>query len=116
MEGKILSYDQALKGGLITGNDGKRYRFTDANWQATMSPQIGRRVDFVPEGETATAIYTVAGPMAAGEKNKIVAAVLAFFLGWLGVHKFYLGYKKQGIIMAVIGGGGSILPGLPTRQ
>ncbi|HIW96335.1 MAG TPA: TM2 domain-containing protein [Candidatus Corynebacterium gallistercoris] len=29
-------------------------------------------------------------------KNKIIAAVLAFFLGTLGVHNFYLGYDKRG--------------------
>ncbi|MCT4614977.1 MAG: TM2 domain-containing protein [Marinifilaceae bacterium] len=29
----------------------------------------------------------------AGEKNAIVAAVLAFFLGGLGIHRFYLGTK-----------------------
>ena len=27
------------------------------------------------------------------EKNKIAAALLAFFLGGLGIHNFYLGYK-----------------------
>lgn len=36
-------------------------------------------------------------PMFNGQdKNKIVAAVLAFFLGFLGVHNFYLGYTKRG--------------------
>lgn len=36
-------------------------------------------------------------PMYAGQpKNKIVAAVLAFFFGTFGVHNFYLGYTKRG--------------------
>jgi TM2 domain-containing membrane protein YozV len=35
-------------------------------------------------------------------KDKWVAAVLAFFLGSLGIHKFYLGYKNEGIITLVI--------------
>ena len=30
-------------------------------------------------------------------KNKIVAAVLALLVGWLGVHKFYLGQSGAGI-------------------
>lgn len=34
-------------------------------------------------------------------KNRYVAAVLAFFLGGLGVHKFYLGKFMQGIIYLV---------------
>ena len=36
------------------------------------------------------------------EKNKITAGLLAIFLGAFGVHKFYLGYKTQGIIMLVV--------------
>lgn len=31
-------------------------------------------------------------------KNKTVAAVLAIFVGGLGIHKFYLGKTFQGII------------------
>lgn len=31
-------------------------------------------------------------------KNRYIAALLAFFLGGLGVHKFYLGKTLQGII------------------
>jgi len=34
-------------------------------------------------------------------KQKIVAALLAFFLGGLGVHKFYLGKNTLGIVMLV---------------
>lgn len=30
-------------------------------------------------------------------KNKIVAAVLALLVGWIGVHKFYLGQSGAGI-------------------
>jgi TM2 domain-containing membrane protein YozV len=35
-------------------------------------------------------------------KNKIAAGLLGIFLGWLGIHKFYLGYKKEATIMLVI--------------
>ena len=37
-----------------------------------------------------------------GEKSKIAAGLLAIFLGTLGVHKFYLGYTKEGLIMLLI--------------
>lgn len=33
-------------------------------------------------------------------KSKVVAALLAFFLGETGAHSFYLGYKKRGVIQA----------------
>ncbi len=31
-------------------------------------------------------------------KSKIVAVLLALFLGCLGIHNFYLGYTRRGII------------------
>lgn len=34
----------------------------------------------------------------AGDKSKVVAAVLAFFLGGFGAHDFYLGNKRNGFI------------------
>jgi TM2 domain-containing membrane protein YozV len=34
-------------------------------------------------------------------KSPIAAGLLALFLGTLGVHKFYLGYTKEGIILLV---------------
>lgn len=36
-----------------------------------------------------------------GENKKLIAGLLAIFLGSLGVHKFILGYKKEGIILLV---------------
>lgn len=32
-------------------------------------------------------------------RNRMVAFLLAFFLGWLGFHKFYLGQITKGILM-----------------
>jgi len=34
-------------------------------------------------------------------KNKITAALLAFFLGGFGIHKFYLGKTGQGILYLI---------------
>lgn len=31
-------------------------------------------------------------------RNKVTAAILAFFLGGVGIHKFYLGQIGQGVI------------------
>ena len=31
-------------------------------------------------------------------KNKVVAAILALMLGWIGVHRFYLGESGAGIL------------------
>lgn len=45
-----------------------------------------------------------------GEKDHVAAGLLAIFLGWLGVHKFYLGYNTSGFIMLGI----SVLGGIVT--
>jgi TM2 domain-containing membrane protein YozV len=36
---------------------------------------------------------------ASGDNKKILAGILGILLGWLGVHKFILGYNKEGGIM-----------------
>lgn len=38
----------------------------------------------------------------ADSKNKIVAGVLAIVIGALGIHKFYLGKTKAGLIMLLV--------------
>lgn len=40
----------------------------------------------------------------AGGKSQIIAAVLCFFLGALGIHRFYLGYTGIGVLMLLTGG------------
>ena len=44
----------------------------------------------------------MADPNIPGSEKKMIAALLAFFLGSLGAHKFYLGYTKEGIIHIVL--------------
>lgn len=39
----------------------------------------------------------------AGADKKIVAGILAILLGALGIHKFVLGYSKEGIIGLIEG-------------
>ena len=43
-------------------------------------------------------------------KDKTVAALLAFFLGWFGVHKFYLGETVAGVIYLIFSW--TFIPGL----
>ncbi len=40
-----------------------------------------------------------------GCKSWIAAVLLCFFLGGLGIHRFYLGYTWQGIVQLLTGGG-----------
>jgi TM2 domain-containing membrane protein YozV len=37
------------------------------------------------------------------ENKKVVSGVLAILLGGLGIHKFLLGYTKEGVIQLILG-------------
>lgn len=52
--------------------------------------------------------------MAGGENKKMLVGILAIVLGSLGVHKFILGYQKEGIIMLVVWIIGWFLCGIPS--
>jgi TM2 domain-containing membrane protein YozV len=41
----------------------------------------------------------------AGGKSQLVALLLCIFLGYLGIHRFYLGYTGIGVIQLLTGGG-----------
>jgi hypothetical protein len=43
------------------------------------------------------------GPVSS--KDIIPAAVLCFFLGWLGIHRFYVGKSGTGVLMILTVGG-----------
>jgi len=47
-------------------------------------------------------------------KQKLVAALLGIVLGWLGIHRFYLGYHTIGAIQLVLGVAGIFTCGLTT--
>jgi len=53
------------------------------------------------------------GGSSSDEKSKMVAFLLALFLGTIGIHKFYLGYKNEGIIMLLCGTVGWLLFAIP---
>ncbi len=98
MRGKLLSFNGST--GLISGDDGRRYRFSASDVMSdTAYMPAGSTVDFETEGDTAVSVYLISA--AIGDKNKYVAALLAcpFLLGWLGLHKFYLGRVWAGVIM-----------------
>jgi TM2 domain-containing membrane protein YozV len=51
----------------------------------------------VAEGKEATA--------AKGGKSQLISLLLVFFLGFWGIHRFYLGYTWQGVVQLLTGGG-----------
>lgn len=113
MRGKVLTFSEADGTGLVAGDDGQRYAFARSALQGGASSVVaGAEVDFQVENGAAVSVYVVAP--SASDKNRIVAALLALFLGHLGIHKFYLGKTNAGIIMLACGTIGwlLILPGV----
>lgn len=49
-----------------------------------------------------------------GAEKKLPAGILGILLGGFGIHKFYLGYTNEGIIMLVIQIAGWLLCGIPS--
>lgn len=120
MKGKILEFSIQNGVGVISADDGKRYNFSASEWKSDKSPTANQMVDFIINGEDATGIYLEKAKyllenVALGvQKNKVVAALLAFFLGMFGIHKFYIGCNKAGIITLLITFFGFILLYIPT--
>jgi len=118
MRGQILGVDRRTGEGLVSGDDGRRYTFRPDDWAHQGEPSVGAYVDFDADQNQARSIFPVpAGPQAVAhpaggamavpggslsDRNKYVAAILAFFFGTLGIHRFYLGRTGSGIAMLVL--------------
>ena len=61
MRGEVLKPEDASGSGLILGEDGKRYHFTNARVHRSAVLPAGAQVDFVALGEDARDIYLLAG-------------------------------------------------------
>ena len=115
MRGVVLGFDTATGKGVISGDDAKRYSVDRAGLgDGIHSLMPGKKVDFVAEDARATSVFPIAGDFSLGEKNKWVAALLAFIVGGLGIHKFYLGKNRAGFIMLFVFLAGIILAAIPT--
>ncbi len=112
MRGQVLGVDKRTGDGMVAGEDGRRYSFTPTDWAHRGEPAIGMFVDFETEQNRALSIFPVPGtappqasaPTAAdqNDRNKYIAALIAFLLGPLGIHRFYLGRTGSGIAMLVL--------------
>jgi len=112
MKGTILDAGAGGNPGLIAGDDGRRYTFATGDWRGQAPAQTGQKVDFEARDDNAAAVYP--DKSSGDSSKKIVAGILAILLGGFGLHKFYLGYTKEGIIMLLVFLFGFVLLGIPT--
>ena len=97
MRGSIISYTRNK--GLISGADNNRYEFTRLDWSAQGEPAAGIKVDFVAEGAIAKNIF----PLSIDSKHsKVVMAIVCWFFGIFGVHRFMVGKIGTGVLMLLL--------------
>ena len=58
--------------------------------------------EFGSEAKKSASEFAEGLKSAGGDNKKILAGILAIFVGWAGIHKFILGYQKEGVILLVI--------------
>jgi len=57
MKGKILDYNIQNSTGIISGDDGQRYNFTNKEWKGDKAPSVNQKVDFEIDEKNAKSIY-----------------------------------------------------------
>ncbi len=114
MRGQVLGVDTRTGDGMVAGDDGRRYSFGPSDWADRDEPAVGMFVDFETDQNRALSIFSVPGTVPAqrlssvapaaddNDRNKYVAAIIAFFLGPLGIHRFYLGRTGSGVAMLAL--------------
>ncbi len=98
MIGYIESYEPDNQIGVIKSEE-KSYTFHLDDWAAQVPPDVGDDVNFDTEETIARNINLVGAYLTPPKavKYKYVAAALALFLGFTGLHRFYLGFYWLGI-------------------
>lgn len=84
MKGKVLDFNLQAGEGVISGDNGERYNFTNAEWKSSdIHPAHGVIVDFAVNEQNATGIYAEAVAQSAqnAETNSTTAKLI--YIGFL---------------------------------
>ncbi len=104
MLGEIEKYDPEKQTGSI--RSGKElFHFTIDNWLADVPPEQGDEVKFdirVTKAINVNLLGAVLNNSEPAVKSKYLAAILALFLGWAGVHRLYLGFYSLAAIQIAV--------------
>lgn len=110
MQGIILNYTIQTGKGLISGDDGKRYKFEIQNWVSrTTNPEVGTKIDFEIRDDEAINIYLIAQIQQPQVQKKMieqetsVAAILSLIFGIIGVTSAWFFFAIPSIIAVLFG-------------
>ena len=97
----ISSLQKAGKDGKISNKELSRIATELKGEKLTLKERIGLKVF----GKKIADKLETSAPAADGGKSQLTAALICFFLGGLGIHRFYLGYTWQGVVQLLTLGG-----------
>jgi hypothetical protein len=104
MFGHIVRYDSKTQRGVLASGS-KTYQFGLDAWILESPPYNGCHVEFeeTPEGVKNIMLLGAYNPPR-GEpvKSRLIAGLLGLALGWIGVHRFYLGFYKIGFFQILV--------------
>jgi hypothetical protein len=100
MNGTLVELNFLTSIGYIITANNERIQFKPKDWKSpNILPKIGLNVDFdIIEGYAVN--ITATGRLTA--KKRSVYLNLIFYLGFLGIHDFYAGYRIMGLTKIVI--------------
>jgi TM2 domain-containing membrane protein YozV len=96
--GQIESYDSETKTGLVKDQD-EFFKFDEESWKSSVPPDSGDEVTFELKDNVVVNMRLIAEStkLVEGVKKRWIAMTLAFLLGMVGAHRFYLGFYKLGL-------------------
>ncbi|WP_208433834.1 NINE protein [Bartonella taylorii] len=98
MRGIIISQEQGTY--LISGDDGKRYQFSTWDWLGKNPPRVGDAVDFMCAEDTVSSVFPLL--QQSSENFKLMLALICWFTGVFGVHRFMVGKVRTGALMLIL--------------
>lgn len=103
MRGTVLQFSIQTNQGFISGDDNKRYRFVGSDWNLSIQPEQGIRVDFDVENNQAILIYEdpTNHSNEKNPKSRISASLMSLFLGSFGIQFFYLEAWGWGLLSII---------------
>ena len=103
MIGHIESYDEDTQTGVIKNEQGY-FEFHKNDWSEEEGPYVGDDVLFEGKDGEATLVTLIGNYLQHLEpiKSRTKAALLGFFLGGLGAHRFYLGFYRIAIVQIIV--------------